>query len=356
MSEPRLSASDSIRVFVGEIVRAATARQESRQLDPAASLSALQSLHIARDLQFHAEFLAATLWTGEQVLFDDYVLWTRNLLENRGRPVEGLWDALRDVGDAAAVHLAPPEADAVTSTIEKAIDRAASDPLTDSGPHIDAATALGTTAEKFLEYSLRGNRIHALDTVEQAVQDGTPIEDVYLRILQPVLYEVGRLWQLNRITVAQEHYATAVVLMTMSRLFNLIVGHGDTQRKVLVAAAVGEDLHDVGIRMVADLFEIAGWKTHCYGASTPSSSVVEAAAEYHADLVALSATMMTQVPKVFEAIESLRNDERTKAIPVLVGGRPFNLAPELWHRVRADGYAESASAARRVAEDLIRGG
>ena len=36
--------------------------------------------------------------------------------------------------------------------------------------------------------------------------NGISVKDIYLHVFQSSLYEIGRLWQENKITVAQEHY------------------------------------------------------------------------------------------------------------------------------------------------------
>ena len=47
-------------------------------------------------------------------------------------------------------------------------------------------------------------RHKATRQILQAMQDGLSIESIYLEVFQPVQYEVGRLWQMNQLTVAQE--------------------------------------------------------------------------------------------------------------------------------------------------------
>lgn len=73
---------------------------------------------------------------------------------------------------------------------------------------------------------------------------GTPVKEIHLHVFQPAQYEVGRLWQMNRITVAQEHYCTAATQLIMSQLYPHIfasVKNGCT----LGATCVGGDLHEV---------------------------------------------------------------------------------------------------------------
>jgi methylmalonyl-CoA mutase cobalamin-binding domain/chain len=174
---------------------------------------------------------------------------------------------------------------------------------------------------------------------------------VYLNVFQPVQYEIGRLWQLNQISVAQEHYATAVTQLVMSQLYPRIFS---TERsgRTLVATCVGDELHEIGVRMVADFFEMAGWDTFYLGANTPAPSVVRSVIERQADVLAVSATITLHVSAVAELIASVRDSEASD-VRVLVGGYPFNQVPDLWRQVGGDGYAADAEAAIDVAEALV---
>ena len=72
---------------------------------------------------------------------------------------------------------------------------------------------------------------------------GADVRDIYLWVFQRCLHEVGRLWQTNRISVAQEHFCTASTQMVMSLLYPKVFS---SERKGLrmVAACVGGDLHE----------------------------------------------------------------------------------------------------------------
>ena len=60
-------------------------------------------------------------------------------------------------------------------------------------------------AKTYLNLLLAGDRNHAIDIILREVKSGMQLEDVYLNVLQPVMYEVGRLWQLDEIDIVAEH-------------------------------------------------------------------------------------------------------------------------------------------------------
>jgi methanogenic corrinoid protein MtbC1 len=54
-----------------------------------------------------------------------------------------------------------------------------------------------------------------------------------------------------------------------------------------------------------------------------------------------------------DVIEACRARADTSHVIVMVGGYPFNVAPELLERVRADAYAPDAQAAIEIANQLL---
>ncbi len=182
---------------------------------------------------------------------------------------------------------------------------------------------------------------------------GTPVRMVYMEVFQRTQREIGRLWQMNAISVAQEHYCTAATQMIMSQLYPQIFS-GSTQRVgTLVATCVAGDLHEIGVRMLADLFELDGWNAYYLGGNTPSDAVLQTLAEQQAQVLAVSATLSVHVPAVQDLIERLRADPQLAHVRVLVGGHSFNLAPGLWQQIGADGHAGTADEAIGLARRWV---
>jgi methanogenic corrinoid protein MtbC1 len=104
--------------------------------------------------------------------------------------------------------------------------------------------------------------------------------------------------------------------------------------------------------MVSDFFEMAGFDTWYLGASTPTDAVAQALAERQPDVFAVSATMSDQLPAVRELVRAARACTDRRRTRILVGGYPFNRAPDLWRRMDADGSAADAAEAVNLAQRL----
>ena len=87
--------------------------------------------------------------------------------------------------------------------------------------------------------------------VENALDQQVIANEIYLQIFQETAYEIGRLWQRNEFTVAQEHLATAIIERQMGDLHPHFKPK-QSRNKRLVIGSVDKEFHRVGVKMVAD--------------------------------------------------------------------------------------------------------
>ncbi len=302
-----------------------------------------------RDIGYHLNYLADALWAEDPALFTNYVAWANVLFSSMNFSPTVLPTTLEVtrtvVSNLLPLDLAGVSNDYVILGLLEANEKDAVAPsfLTGDSPLTDLAA-------QYLSLLLQGQRHAAVQLILDAVRQGASVSDIYLDVFQQTQKEIGRLWQTNEISVAQEHYCTAVTQFTMSQLYPYIFTAVRKDRR-MVATSVGGELHEIGIRMVADFFELNGWDTYYLGANTPTESVVQAVAENGADLVAISATLTPHVQKVANLVEAIRTMKRPPR--VMVGGYPFNISKNLWRIVGADGTAGDARQAVQTGERLV---
>ncbi len=207
-------------------------------------------------------------------------------------------------------------------------------------------------AKLYLNSLLQVQRDTASRMIINAVEQGTSVKDIYLHVFEPSQHEIGRLWQTNQITVAQEHFCTAATQMIMSQLYPYIFNGEKNGHRMVAACAEGE-MHEIGVRMVADLFEIEGWDTYYLGANTPNNSIIETIVDIKPEILAISTSIHYNIASVADLIKKIRKSNEISQVKILVGGRPFILVPELWRKIGADGFASNAMDAISMAQKLI---
>jgi methanogenic corrinoid protein MtbC1 len=179
----------------------------------------------------------------------------------------------------------------------------------------------------FLNAIKIGSGRQADKVVEAALESGVPADQIYLDVFQPTGYAVGRLWQENLFSVAQEHLATAIIEREMGNLHGHFSPRQDRQRTLVIGCVDGE-LHRVGAHMAADFFEQDGWTVYYLGASVPSATFIAMAREMQADLIGLASQTVYRIPEIVEFMRHLET-HGLDGLPVMVGGQAFVQQPEL---------------------------
>lgn len=211
--------------------------------------------------------------------------------------------------------------------------------------------ALPTLQEDYLRAMVVGSGRAADKVIEAALERRVRPQEIYLDIFQPTAYALGRLWQRNKISVAQEHLATAIIERQMGELHPLFKAPEERGRTLVIGCVPGE-WHRVGARMVADFFEAEGWEVHYLGASVPVGDMVGLARETGADVVGLSAQMLFSLPQVGAFVRALRAAGLTD-LPVIAGGMPFTEQPEIAGALNVVGCGTDAAEAVEVAGRLF---
>lgn len=175
--------------------------------------------------------------------------------------------------------------------------------------------------DAYLQALLDRNAPRAREVVEAVLASGVPIEDVYMDIFAPALAEVGHMWALDELNVAQEHYATSV---TQALIATLAADPpaGDGQGRLAVVTSTPDELHLLGVQMVSDVLQREGWEVLNLGAATPAADLVELIEAECPDLLALSASTAGRLPGVTEALRAVAEVDPKPF--VVVGGSLFN--------------------------------
>ncbi|HUN81790.1 MAG TPA: cobalamin-dependent protein [Phycisphaerae bacterium] len=283
-------------------------------------------------------------------VFSASVLWNREAIATREGRVDDLQASLRHMRAVFADELPPPIACVATECVDAALvalDQPQSPESADESDkrHRDARL-------RFLEHLLSSKRREGIELVMALSQSGVPVTEIYTSVLDPAQAEIGRMWHRHEISIADEHYATAATQELMSRL-RAIASPANRRDLRVVAAAIGGDFHEIGIRMVADCFELDGWDVAYLGANLPAFEAVRELRERKAHLLALSASTFLHLRDVGELIDAVRAEPGCAPVKVIVGGPPFNLIPSLWQELGADGHARTATDAVALGNRLV---
>ncbi|MGE0400185.1 MAG: B12-binding domain-containing protein [Kofleriaceae bacterium] len=179
-------------------------------------------------------------------------------------------------------------------------------------------TALLTKlAQEFVQAQLAGDRRAALMLVANGVSNGLSVADIQQHVIRAAQEEIGRLWQMNSISIAQEHLATGISQIALARLFDYAPAVPNNGKLVYLACVQGEQ-HDLPARLVADYLDHGGFTVRYFGPDVPTHDLVGSIRNKTPDLLALSVTMSFNVGALRSAVRQVRLV--APELPIAVGG------------------------------------
>ncbi|MEW6487041.1 MAG: B12-binding domain-containing protein [Thermodesulfobacteriota bacterium] len=201
---------------------------------------------------------------------------------------------------------------------------------------------------RLVDCLLDGRTRDCVALAEAACRTQHDLRNVYQKLLQPALYEVGRRWEAGEISVAEEHLATAVAGRMMTALYGRLTPPARARRLRAVVTCAPNEHHEVGARMVADLLELEGWDVRYLGADTPAGDVLALLESWLPRVLCLSVCVPYNLEAAADLVTAVRGDPVLRATKILVGGLAFAWSTALWQRLGADAYAPDAGAAADV--------
>ena len=199
-----------------------------------------------------------------------------------------------------------------------------------------------TTANGLLDLIVARDR----EAVVEAVLELAGVEglDAVIALLADVQREVGRRWQDQHWSVAEEHAATALAdLALAAAALGFPIGQ-PTLGSVVVTCAE-EEWHILPARMFAEQLRAYRWDVVFLGASTPADHLARYLALRSVVAVGVSCSVAVHLPGARRSIVAAHR----VGVPVIVGGAAFGTSPARAGAVGADAWATSVEEAHHAA-------
>jgi excisionase family DNA binding protein len=171
----------------------------------------------------------------------------------------------------------------------------------------------------FVEKALSPNRTDLYLFFSYLYEHRIALWEIYDNVLCPGMRQIGERWQRGEIGINQEHRASYETLDALARLQSEIYVKPDNGKSA-VFACPGEELHEIGLRSAAYIFEAEGWTTHYIGARTPTDAVVSAIRDSHPLVLALSVTYPSDPQRSLEDLRHLSATVHAMGVSAVVGG------------------------------------
>lgn len=208
-------------------------------------------------------------------------------------------------------------------------------------------TSLDVLREAWLQACLAFDEPRAQLVLNQAFALA-PMDTVCMEVLQRGIHEIGSLWQQARVTVQQEHFATAQAVQKLNSLMAVIPPPYRSET-VLVACPAGEH-HSFAALLMSLRLRWRGIRVIYLGANLPLDQMEQTAGEIRPDLILLQAQTLPAVPGLRNAADLFQRNGYRAAY----GGLVFNRQPGLRALIPAEFLGESMNAAIDRIEDYLK--
>ena len=200
------------------------------------------------------------------------------------------------------------------------------------------------------EAILTGDNHVAVETTQQALDDGVDAQEINDEAMIPAMAEVGERFENEDYFVPELLLSARAMKAALVLLRPLLAGNKAATKGRVVIGTVKGDLHDIGKNIVVAMLEGAGYDVVDLGTDVLPEKFAATVKEANADLLGLSALLTVTMPAMKTTIDALEDAGVRDLVKVMVGGAP--LSAEYARQIGADGYADNATAAVRVANEL----
>jgi MerR family transcriptional regulator, light-induced transcriptional regulator len=153
------------------------------------------------------------------------------------------------------------------------------------------------------------------------------LSDFYDKLLKPVMYRIGDLWQKGQLDVATEHASTNTAISLIKIINERIIARTRSQEysskyKAVICTPDGE-LHGLACNMIESLLLNNGFKVYNISTSIPTDEGTKYIHDVRPDIVFISVTLSENIRSAERLIQQIQTKYNNK-LPVVVGGSAFN--------------------------------
>ncbi len=325
------------------LVEASFARESHEKEEYFRSISERARKIIYRDTRYNIDYLYTAYVLGDKKIMNTYVIWLYELMVG----IHKERFTREQTREYVIFHL-----DSIKKTIPDVVSSEKQQKLQEiieeAQQCIREYTPLEETKkesryekeiEQYMACLFQKDTRKAIGLIRQFAAQGISLDDIYVEILSESMKRVGELWHTAEITVDTEHYCTSVTQMAMAQMYDLLFD-GERKNKTILSVCPGMELHEMGARIVTDLFENHGWDSIFLGAAVPVDYIMDSVRENHPDLVTLSVSMPQHLMDCEKAVRKIKQE--FPDIKIAVGGKAFESTNDIWKKWPVDIYSTDA--------------
>ena len=200
-----------------------------------------------------------------------------------------------------------------------------------------------------LESAIISGRAELASKITAGIIDNTAAVDIIGKFIIPALNKVGEQFEKKKIFLPQLIMSAEAAKSSFEVIKSASSGNTQEHKYSVILATVKGDIHDIGKNIVKLILENYGYDVIDLGKNVSPDDILDAARQYNARVVGLSALMTTTVPAMKETVELLHSE--LPGCKVIVGGAV--LTDEFARSMGADAYGADAMETVKYCESLL---
>ena len=154
------------------------------------------------------------------------------------------------------------------------------------------------------------------------------LTEFYDKLLKPVMYRIGDLWEQEKLDVATEHASTNTAISLIKVINERITARIrmreiSSQNKTVICTPDGE-LHGLACNMIESLLLSKGFKVYNISTSIPTEYIMDFMRDLQPDIIFISITLVENIKPAERLIQKIHQKYNNR-LPIIVGGSAFNM-------------------------------
>jgi methanogenic corrinoid protein MtbC1 len=160
-------------------------------------------------------------------------------------------------------------------------------------------------------------------------------------IITNAMRYIGYEWEIEKVSIAKEHVATATLEKIINKLDHRLPAHPQKDSSILLSSAPNE-LHGLGQQIATMVYEKYGYHVVSIGSNLPAVEIKNGILEFKPDVVLVSATLQSSLIDISLLVDDIVMDRAIFSKPFRLGiaGGAFERMANPLEKIKADFYLE----------------
>ena len=173
---------------------------------------------------------------------------------------------------------------------------------------------LKKTRQNMRKFLLAGDLKNAI-SVYADFSKRLSITEFYDDILRPAMYQIGELWDTNKLDVGDEHIASNTAMHLIEKIGTK--PKAKSKGKTILICTPDGEYHAIPCFMMETYFSLNGYDVINLAPSAPSDSIINHIIEKKPDLILISVTLKDHIKACDRLIKNLKKFK----VPIVIGGQ-----------------------------------